>query len=344
MQHARFAAVERANLDNLRALQARRSWLGEEVVAGLTQRIRDALSRLEPLIEARAAAGMVADTHGDLRLEHIYDLQAGQRIVDCIEFNDAFRYADPIADAAFLSMDLRAHGEWSLADAFVEAYLHASADTEGRALFPLYEAYRACVRAKVDALQAEQRPESSPQRAELVARAQAKVVLAQGRLASPNERACLVLMYGLPGTGKSALAGQLAKAANFEWLRSDVIRKELVGAAPLESRKAGPAAGIYNAQWSTRTYAKMRSTAAALLARGKRVIADATFKQDAERAAFVELARRHHVPVRILACETSPEVARQRIDSRGSMRRTPTGRSTSTPPPSGNPFRPSCSG
>jgi hypothetical protein len=124
-------------------------------------------------------------------------------------------------------------------------------------------------------------------------------------------------MCGLPGTGKSALAGRLAPAGNFAWLRSDVVRKELVGAAPLSSRKAGPAAGIYDARWTERTYAELRSRVDTLLAHGRRVIVDATFKQDAERLAFIALARRWHVPVVIVACETTPDVARHRIETRG---------------------------
>ena len=61
------------------------------------------------LFEARAAAGRVRDGHGDLRLEHVY-LKDGVTIIDCIEFNERFRYADVCADVAFLSMDLTVNG------------------------------------------------------------------------------------------------------------------------------------------------------------------------------------------------------------------------------------------
>ena len=71
-------------------------------------------------------------------------------IVDCIEFNERFRCADPIADMAFLAMDLTLHGRRDLARAFVDAYIRASGDPEGRALLPFYTAYRAAVRGKVE--------------------------------------------------------------------------------------------------------------------------------------------------------------------------------------------------
>jgi hypothetical protein len=317
-KHARLAAVARANGDNLEALASADAVLGMPgVLARLDGRTWDALDRLAPMIERRALGGCVRDTHGDLRLEHVYDLPQGLRIVDCIEFADAFRYADPVADAAFLAMDLRAHGQWSLADAFVTAYIDASGDRDARALFSFYEAYRAAVRAKVDALQAAEPGTAASRGIDLVARARGKLLLADGLLAPADERPCLVLMYGLPGTGKSALARQLAAAANFAWLRSDVVRKELAGATPLESRAAGPAAGIYGPAWTERTYAELRVRASASLHAGGRVIVDATFRHDAERLAFVELARTWHVPIRILVCETSPEVARHRIETRG---------------------------
>ena len=63
------------------------------------------------LLVERARAGYVRDGHGDLRLEHVYREASGEHvIIDCIEFNERFRFADVCADLAFLSMDLRDHG------------------------------------------------------------------------------------------------------------------------------------------------------------------------------------------------------------------------------------------
>src|SRR4029079_4480734 len=73
------------------------------------------LEPLRPLIESRAARGVPRDTHGDLHLDHVYyfpdrtppaDLVA----IDCVEFSERFRCADPVADAAFLVMDLTFRG------------------------------------------------------------------------------------------------------------------------------------------------------------------------------------------------------------------------------------------
>ena len=115
----------------------------------------EALARLRPLIEARAERRVPPDTHGDLHLEHVYLLPGRQPpadllIIDCIEFNERFRYADPIADVAFLVMDFHFHGRPDLARVFSQAYLAATGDAEGAALLPFYTAYRAAVRGKVE--------------------------------------------------------------------------------------------------------------------------------------------------------------------------------------------------
>ena len=75
-------------------------------------------------------------------------------IIDCIEFNERFRFADPVADMAFLAMDLKRNGRPDLATAFADAYFTAADDADGRRVFPFYVAYRAAVRGKVEGMEA----------------------------------------------------------------------------------------------------------------------------------------------------------------------------------------------
>src|SRR5262245_32742884 len=196
------------------------------------------LSRLKPLIEARAERDMPRDTHGDLHLDHVYLLadplphgRGSERLVliDCIEFNERFRFADPVADMAFVVMDLLFHGRRDLARAFADAYFAATGDAEGRELLSFYVAYRAAVRAKVDGIKAAEAEVPETARAAARARARAHWLLALGELAGPAARPGLVLVGGLPGTGKSTLARALAERTGFTAIRSDVVRKEIAG-------------------------------------------------------------------------------------------------------------------
>jgi aminoglycoside phosphotransferase family enzyme/predicted kinase len=295
--------------------------LSPAVFERLRARTEEALQRLRPRIETRAARGVPRDTHGDLHLDHVYlfpdrpppnDLV----IIDCIEFNERFRYADPVADMAFLFMDLVFQGRRDLAQVFADEYFRASQDDEGRALLPFYAAYRAAVRGKVDGFELAEKEVPEAERAAAQGRARAHWLLALGELEEPARKPCLVLVGGLPGTGKSTLARGLAAAAGFEVLRSDVVRKELANVSgPLPPRITFEE-GIYLPEWDDRTYAECLRRAKSLLFEGKRVLVDASFREDKRRRAFFETARRWGVPGVLFLCRAGPEVVRRRIESR----------------------------
>jgi len=125
--------------------------LSQSVYDRLRSLTESSLARLHSLIDDRCRRGVPCDTHGDLHLDHVYLLpdrppSDNLVIVDCIEFNERFRFADPVADMAFLVMDLRFHGRPDLAQVFADAYFQTAGDEDGRALLPFYTAYRAAVR------------------------------------------------------------------------------------------------------------------------------------------------------------------------------------------------------
>ena len=100
----------------------------------------------------RIEAGKIRDCHGDLHMEHICFTDT-LSIIDCIEFNDRFRYSDTIADLAFLLMDLEFHGGEGLAKALWEAYKDETGEKNVDALLTFYKVYRAFVRGKVNSFQ-----------------------------------------------------------------------------------------------------------------------------------------------------------------------------------------------
>src|SRR5207244_7818604 len=98
-----------------------------------------------------------------------------------------------------------------------------------RALLALYTAYRATVRGLVDGLKLAEPEVPESERRAAQGRARARWLLALGELEEPDRRPCLVLVGGLPGTGKSTLARSLAARAGLDIVRSDEVRKELAG-------------------------------------------------------------------------------------------------------------------
>ena len=236
-------------------------------------------------------------------------------IIDCIEFNERFRFADPVADMAFLVMDLGFRGRRDLAGVFADAYFDAAGDAEGQELLRFYTGYRAAVRGKVEGM-AEGSEVPEELRRAAVRSARAHWLLALSELEPPERRPGLILVGGLPGTGKSTLADALGIRLGLTVLSSDRTRKGLAGLDPTTSAAADFGEGIYTPEWSDRTYMALLGEARQRLFDGERVIVDASFREEARRRLFLDLAAEHGVPGFLLLCDAPPEIVQAHIAGR----------------------------
>ena len=153
------------------------------------------------LFETRRRSGKIRDGHGDLLADDIFLLPDGIRILDCLEFDPTLRCGDVLRDAAFLAMHIEYCGDMSLASAFVDEYRVASEDDVANSLVHHYIAYRAVVRAKVEALRIEQG------HAAAAGSARTYLQLAEQHLKEGEVR--LTVVSGLPASGKSTLSQAL---------------------------------------------------------------------------------------------------------------------------------------
>jgi hypothetical protein len=266
-----------------------------------------------PLLHDRQRGGHVRDGHGDLLADDIFCLPDGPRILDCLEFDQRLRVGDVLGDVAFLAMDLERLGAPDHAADFLRAYGEFSGETHPAPLADFYIGYRAFVRAKVACVRATQTVGDAAASASEEARRLVQLTLDHLRRA----RVRLILVGGLPGTGKTTVASAIADRYDGRvLLRSDVIRKEVAGIPADQAAPAPYGAGIYDAATTDRTYDELLRRARTALGRGGTVLLDASWADRRHRDAAARLAVDTSADLVELHATLSPAVAAARIERR----------------------------
>jgi uncharacterized protein len=279
-----------------------------EVAAEVERLALRYLAGREALFSARMNRGFVVDGHGDLLAEDIFCLPDGPRILDCLEFDDQLRYLDQLDDAAFLGMDLERLGAPDLAARYLAWYVEFAGDPAPSSLLHHFLAYRAFVRTKVASLRTAQGDAGAG------AEAREHADVAHRHLATAA--VTLVMVGGLPGTGKSTLAGGLADELGMVILQSDRLRKELAGVSPDQHVPAPYQAGLYEPARTERTYAELLARAERLLGLGESVVLDASWTDHRWRDAATATAERTHSDLAALRCVAPAELALERLRRR----------------------------
>jgi aminoglycoside phosphotransferase family enzyme/predicted kinase len=293
-----------------------------EVLQKLLKLSKECIARHEAGLIQRAKDGMIKDVHGDLRLEHVFLFPEQTApndivIIDGIEFSESLRCIDVVADIAFLVMELSYSGRRDLARDFASVYFSETNDNEGSRLLPLFAVYRSAVRAKVAAILSMEAETAESDRQLAISRSRAHWLWCLSEMEEPDRRPALVLISGLPGTGKSTLSRQLMNEAHSELLRSDVIRKEIFANAPATTNAAVLYSdSMYSETNTQRVYDECRKRSRARLLAGGRVIVDATFQRDSDRRTFLQMAIDSGVRAVWLECVASPDIVQRRLENR----------------------------
>jgi len=305
---SRDAQVERwtANTADMRR------FVGPVLDASTSERVIDLAQRYlagrAALFADRIAGGHARDGHGDLLADDIFLLPDGPRVLDCIEFDDRLRWGDTLADVAFLAMDLERLGRADLGTRFLELYREFAADTWPASLAHHYIAYRAQVRAKVACLRWEQGDPGSG--------AAARDLLALAARNLDAGRVRLVLVGGLPGTGKSTLAAHIAAALGAVLLRSDVVRKQSAGVDLATPAPARFATGLYRPEVTEATYGELMARARVALGHGESVVLDASWSRAVYRERAATVAAETSSGLHELHCTAPTTVIEARLSAR----------------------------
>jgi uncharacterized protein len=292
-----------------------RDILDRSAADAVTRDSRALIDRHAALLDARRAAGLVRQCHGDLHLRNIVLLDGQPTLFDAIEFNDAIACVDVLYDLAFLLMDLWRRQLPLHANAAFGAYVERMTvdDLDGLALLPLFLSCRAGVRAKTSATAATQQQGEAARRT-LEHTAREYLTLAQRLVENTSPR--LLAIGGYSGTGKSTVGRLVAPGVGTVpgavVVRSDVLRKAMWGAD--ETARLPDEA--YAPEVSTAVYAHLRDRAGAALRAGHSVILDAVFGRADDRRAVEVVAADCGVPFTGVWLDAPAAVLEARVAAR----------------------------
>ena len=123
-------------------------------------------------------------------------------------------------------------------------------------------------------------------------------------LPPPEARPAIIVVSGLPGTGKSYFCRRLAERSPFVILESDALRKQLFPTP------------TYSATESTHLFRTIYYLIEELLKKGTPVILDATNLAERHRERIYSIAEHVNARLILVRVEAPPELVQKRLKSR----------------------------
>lgn len=115
-----------------------------------------------------------------------------------------------------------------------------------------------------------------------------------------SHSALLILVMGLPGTGKSYFARHLAERIGAAYLNTDMIRDKL------------GLRGQYDAASKQKVYDRLYNEAAQKLTEGKIVIVDGTFHQRERREELKAIAKASNALLKLIVITATEDLIKER--------------------------------
>lgn len=114
----------------------------------------------------------------------------------------------------------------------------------------------------------------------------------------------LIVVFGLPFSGKSTFARELADAIDGRVINSDIIRDDFL------------LRGNYGDKAKEKVYAEMLKIAVGLIENGDSVVLDGTYYKESLRRKVVNKARELHLIAHFIEVKADEEVIRDRIGAK----------------------------
>jgi predicted kinase len=215
-------------------------------------------------------------------------------------------------EVAFLAMDLAARGAAGLRVLLCRGISAVAAGWGIAGVEPFYRCYRAYVRGKVAGFRLGEAEFSEAEREAAQVEAGSYFDAAR-RYADRVGARTVVVVAGLPGTGKTAVARAVAGELGWRVISTDAVRRGFVWDG---EGAGGVRGGVYGREASEATYREVLARAGAALAEEGGVVLDGTFAEEGRREAVRGWAAGKGARLRVVECVLAGERVRERLAGR----------------------------